>query len=119
MDEIAVDRIMESLDALAAKLGTTAEYLWAVLVKQAPVQGGMTLIGMGVSIIAAGVLYKVVMRMGVPICGKEEDAKILRMIMRLLLVVWVWLTVGPCVGGVLKAFASPEFWALEKLSEMF
>jgi hypothetical protein len=35
------EEILKRLDALAAKLGTTAEYLWGVLVKQGKVEGVM------------------------------------------------------------------------------
>ena len=33
------DKTLQALTALAAKLGTTAEYLWGVLLKQAPITG--------------------------------------------------------------------------------
>jgi uncharacterized membrane protein len=33
------DKTLQALTALATKLGTTAEYLWGVLLKQAPITG--------------------------------------------------------------------------------
>lgn len=36
---MSTDQVMELLHALANKLGTTSERLWAVLVRQAPISG--------------------------------------------------------------------------------
>lgn len=37
------DKYQQMIEALAAKLGTTAEHLWGVLVRQAPITGAVDL----------------------------------------------------------------------------
>lgn len=66
--------LLKRFDAVAAKLGTTAEYLWAVLVKQSIAQGIADAIIALLCLIAVLVLYKSVL----PYCSKrfaEEDEK--------------------------------------------
>lgn len=38
------EKVLEALQALAIKLGTTADHLWGVLIKQAPIDGTIDLI---------------------------------------------------------------------------
>lgn len=38
------DKVLEALQTLAEKLGVTAEHLWGVLLKQAPIDGTIFLV---------------------------------------------------------------------------
>lgn len=52
--------VLSRLDAVAAKLGTTTTYLWQVLVKQAVVQGGISL----ADALGLGILFYITYRVG-------------------------------------------------------
>lgn len=41
------DKTLQVVTDLASKLGTTAEYLWGVLLKQAPITGSLALLAIG------------------------------------------------------------------------
>ena len=49
------DKTLQALTALANKLGTTAEYLWGVLLKQAPITGTIDLLML--IAVTAGTVY--------------------------------------------------------------
>lgn len=56
MDESMKEELLTRLDALAEKLGTTGEYLWEVLVRQAEIQVYQDLLTSAVLFICGGVL---------------------------------------------------------------
>ena len=111
------DKTLQALTTLAAKLGTTAEYLWAVLVKQAPLSGALDL-----ALIAAwvGVCVWLVRFVRRKTAGDQpawsDEA----------FVFFAWggvgvvccltaLIGGLTIGGAVTAIVNPEYWALRQI----
>ena len=111
------ERTLQLVEALAAKLGTTAEYLWGVLLSQAPIHGVVTLLlAIGSILLAtlltvAAVVYS--KRRDEDGCRVMSEGLVMLSTMGLLL---LWLFVLSFVatqtqGGII-ALLNPEYWAL-------
>lgn len=112
------------LEQLANKMGTTSEYLWKILLRQAPIDATITLIQYMVLIIVGIVIYKVHQRLSKPIKTSEystynsydeSDAYGIMMIFGsfgyLIIVVVAFFSIGSVING----YFNPEYWALDQL----
>jgi hypothetical protein len=118
------DKTLQALTVLANKLGTTSEFLWGVLVKQAPIAGwtnlGLIVFWVGITglwcVFVAGKTAPVDKKDGYgPSAEWESDGAGLA---------WasVWVAIGSVCWGAsvlfdetVSAFLNPEFWALHQL----
>jgi len=104
-----MDKVIEQL---AAQLGTTAEYLWSVLIKQAPISGAIDL--MVIAVIAAA--WVVLFYRRAPVIKWIEDhdaappafAALIGLLICTLIVFF-------SISNVITAFANPEYWAFQKV----
>ena len=107
---------------LADRLGTTSEYLWAVLIKQAPITGAVNLICYALTVLAFVIAWKF---RGPILAGIEKlidthsDAVSFVSFMGALffsVLALVWL--GAMVFSIqdtVTAFLNPEYFALDKV----
>lgn len=113
--------LTELLDKLASKLGTTAEYLWAVLLKQAPIAASVTLFQLIVICIVGFYLYKAHKRFSKPDsydnCNQYENHDYLGPTMVCLFLVWGFLAVIAflCIDEIFYGYFNPEYWALQEI----
>ena len=106
------------LQNLADKLGTTSQYLWAVLVKQAPIYSVITL----VEYVAFALLLTALYRFRVPV-GKfikawfetEEITAFIFCVVAGLTLVTLILSCLFSVSPMLTGFLNPEYWALKEV----
>ena len=118
------DQTLQALTALATKLGTTAEYLWGVLLRQAPLSGVMTLVTVAVMVVAAVLLARFVRSK----TKKVDDGEGYRRaewedevaIVFAWGSVWCFALITLVVAlaempNAITAFVNPEFWALRQI----
>jgi len=117
-------KTLEALQALAAKLGTTAEYLWIVMVRQARVLFVVDLIMYALGGIALYALYK-----GIRACVEEDrktnekepgnDKVGLLLMMSLLIVCGFCIVLAMCfyLPDTITKAINPEYWALQQILE--
>ena len=111
------DKTLQALTALANKLGITAEYLWGVLVRQAPITGTISLVVMSGWVAGCVLLVRFVQRTTggdrTECAGDTGRA-------------WAWVgAIGVCAVVVLivgfefspavSAIVNPEYWALRQI----
>ena len=107
---------MNAIEILANKLGTTSEYLWGVLLKQAPISAITDLIQYALIIFACTFWIKKVKTFADKISdGEWEETS------------WAWIGVVSVILGIFVvcaflsfpntfyALVNPEYWALNKL----
>ena len=119
------DNTQKFLEQLSAKLGTTTEYLWGVLLKQAHVSATINLIQMTLVILFGVILYKVHRRLmkkdndndkySETGYDKYEEAAIIPMILAALTFVVLLLISFACIDDIINGYFNPEYWALDKL----
>ena len=102
---------------LADKLGTTAEHLWGLLVRQAPISASITL----ALIIATGVAAYIAIRSAITFSKKYEDDNDYEAATAICTVVAGFLgflfVITLCLEADLVAagFFNPEYWALKQV----
>ncbi len=118
----AIEEVMTRIDALATKLGVTAEYLFGVYVKQAYIEF--------ISYMSYYFLYAIFMT-GVVIFGKycikkfnSEDFNIDSSTGIPLIVAFILICVGSCIWtgisisyirDILLCYFNPEYWAFVRI----
>ena len=106
-----------ALTTLANKMGTTAEYLWKVLVKQAPLEAVKEGIGLLIMLVVGGALYLVhKMLLKKEVYDVDISYGIIMMfvafIWGLATVVFICSTITACINAL-----NPEYWALKQILE--
>lgn len=112
------EKYAQLIETIATKLGTTAEHLWGVLVRQAPISGVTNLV---LCIIVVVILWKLITFVNHKTINKNAD--------------WyydalpVWFGVGVVtvvvsigilvnIPKIIYALANPEYWALKEILSM-
>lgn len=110
------DKELQLLEKLASKLGTTTEYLWGVLLKQAQVDAIITLTQVVIVMLIGVLLYKMHKHFSNTrnkINYQDNDAH-LSIVMFLAACGWGILVLISlfCIDDIFNGFFNPEFWAL-------
>lgn len=108
------------VEQLAQKLGTTTEYLWSVLLRQAPISALTDLIYFvlvcigGVFILKA---HKNFSKENERRDSKYYDNDALAPIMIVVVVIWTVLFLAAffSIGNIVNGFFNPEYWALDEI----
>ena len=117
------DRTLQALTALAEKLGTTAEYLWGVLLKQAPISGATGLVVV-VALSAVTVWWVALVKRkttekedttGYTRAEWCEEAAFFAWATAVIAVVLSVIFVASSATCIAAAFANPEYWALKQV----
>ena len=114
-----MENVKELIEELAKSLGTTAELLWEVMLKQAPVSVG---IYMAEGIVLSS-LTLLVYKTAKHFMGKEKQSWDYREVVTALSVVFgvvvglLWIVYLLHIGTVITALVNPEYWALDQVLE--
>lgn len=107
------------IEQLAVQLGTTTEYLWSVLIAQAPISATITLLQLLVVIVcwfAAYKLHKFFVEN-----GRYDDDDTLFLISVVVRVIVVCALTAASImlfaniDNVINGFLHPEYWALQEV----
>lgn len=118
------DNATKLLELLAQKLGTTTEYLWMVLVKQAPVDATITLFQTVLIMMFGWFLYRKHKRLmvkkdynGYNETGYShyEEVAYIPMIVGAIFFVIMSTVAFFCIQDIINGYFNPEYWALNKL----
>lgn len=101
------------LQELAKKLGTTSEYLWGVLLKQAPIYAATTLLE--VSLFAFGVWFYLKNFKRFYAWFDDEVARGFGVVIASIAVALIALAAFFSLSGIVTALLNPEYFALNKL----
>lgn len=111
----------ELLQQLAEKMGTTTEYLWSVLLKQAPIDSTTTLIQIALVVLFGYVIYKLHLKFS----KKKEDGYSneydnnpqIEILMFVSVCIFGILAIASffCIQSVINGYVNPEYWALKQI----
>jgi len=120
-----MENLTALLENLAKKLGTTTEYLWGILIKQASISATTNLIYFVLLILSGVTLYKIYKRL----MKKDEDGNDIycdleeRAIIPMIIAVIIWSIIFIIyffeLEDVINGFLNPEYWALSEVSRLF
>ena len=113
--------ITNLLTTLADKLGTTSEYLWGILLSQAPITATIISIQTIFTVVSGTFLWKLHKHF-----SKETDGRysiynrgngglevLMTMFSTLILIIGIILFFG--IADMLNGYFNPEYWALNKI----
>lgn len=113
------------LEELAAKLGTTIEYLWNVLVRQATIDAIIKIIFVAIITICGIILYRYHIKFSkrdenghnTYNSGCYDSGEDLSMTMILAAIIWGIAFVIACstIPGIITGFLNPEYFALQHI----
>jgi NADH:ubiquinone oxidoreductase subunit 6 (subunit J) len=119
------EKTLIALTALANKLGTTAEYLWGVLLKQAPIYGVIEILIMAAWIIATVLWFCfVVKKTKRPNATKDDkypeaewhsEAAFCAWLSVFLLMFFSGVLVSNGISKAISGLLNPEYWALRQI----
>lgn len=109
------DKTLQALTVLANKLGTTAEYLWGVLVRQAPISATIDLLVMAVWALLIWAWFRFVLRKTAEDWARDEAAVAFAWGSVCVAVLLYVLIVGLGISQTLSALLNPEYWALKQI----
>lgn len=117
------ENIARIIEIIAQKLGTTSEYIWGVLLRQAPIDATMGALYIIISMVAAYLLWKAHVKMSLieegEIYNVYDTNDGIGMVM-VFLAVFVSLGLVFSIVNLPNVFAgffNPEYWALNKILE--
>lgn len=110
---------------LAEKLGTTSEYLWQVLVKQAPISGAANLIAIAIWIAVLVWSWKLIVRKttvppktesnAYPDADWADDNGFVAWLIWGLFALACVLVTGVNAEMIVASLLNPEYWALKQI----
>ena len=119
------DKTTALIEKLAAKLGTTAEHLWGILLHQAPISGAVDLATVVIMVLAAIILVRFVRRKTTQPARTDEDeyphadwegeGAVIAWFLTAIYLVITGSIVIESVQGIVAAFINPEYWALSRI----
>ncbi len=106
------------IQQLAEKFGTTAEHLWNVLVRQAPISAGCDILISIASVLIAYWFFRLIHIKTTDTEEKEADWKeegafVAWLLLGLFIVITSICILGS-IEGVVSGFVNPEYWALKQ-----
>lgn len=101
------------VEKLATKLGTTAEHLWAILVRQAPISSTVDVV---VSCTMSVALYFAIRRLRKTLISHTDEfetftAGIVCLLVSVILITYAIVGLDLTIAG----FFNPEYWALKQI----
>ena len=119
------EKTLHALTTLAQKLGTTAEYLWGVLLRQAPITGVVDLLIAVAWVIAVSLWFRFVMRKTNasnktesnqnPRAEWRDEAAGFAWFSAIIFAVIASLAVTFSLPSIVSALLNHEYWALRQI----
>ena len=104
------------LEQLAQKLGTTTEYLWAILIKQAPIDSAVTLFQFLIIALYGYILFRLNKWFFLKkIYERYEEFVGIPMLFGLIVFLILAICAFFSISDVFYGFLNPEYWALKKV----
>jgi hypothetical protein len=100
------EQMMKMLEVLANKLGTTAEHLWAILIKQAYITAWTDIILLIAFIVLLFILGKISFKFLV-----NFD----RILVSIIIVTVLCMLMGNFIPEIVNGFFNPEYWAFKNI----
>jgi hypothetical protein len=104
------------LEKLAKQLGTTVEYLWGILVKQAMIASCIDIFQYIILGVATYFFVKITKKYW--LIGEEKNWDnfwvIIPGLVGMALLI-IWIAAFFCIQNTISGFLNPEYWALQKI----
>lgn len=107
-------QIEQLITELSAKLGTTAEHLWGVLIKQAPIEAAVSL-GIILSVWGLTVLLSFFTWRAYDKGNGDTEMFCFLLIVSVIMGIISFFVTGASINEVFSGFLNPEYWAFKQI----
>lgn len=110
----------ELIERLAEKLGTTTEYLWSILLQQAPISASIGLLHICLSLFLAILLIVLHLRFskgenqGEGVYYNHDGVVVLMMVCTIFTIFYMIVSIAH-VNNIINGYFHPEYWALNEI----
>lgn len=115
------DNTAKLLEKLAQKLGTTSDYLWRVLLKQASISATTSLIQIILMLLFGAVLWSVHLKFtkkdknGDNVYYRFEAAGLVLLVVSIAFIILFPIILFIGMSDIINGYFNPEYWALDKI----
>jgi len=104
------------LEKLAKELGTTASYLWSVLIRQASISASIDCLQYLILAIFTYIAVKLT-KMSIERADEKDwdEVWMIAPIIGWIVIGILWIVVFFCIPQTITGFINPEYWALDKI----
>lgn len=108
------------LSQLAEKLGTTVEFLWEILLKQAHISGWISFFSVivflvGITFFSLFIRYTIKKWDYIEENALEPLYAIINVLLGIIFIIWFILIILEIIPNMITAFSNPEYWALKQV----
>lgn len=110
------DQISQLLEQLADKFGTTADHLWGVMLKQAPIQATTELVFFAVFFAGLAIAFKKLKKL--PLLDEYKCPVLeacVAWVVYACIAILFFNALVTCLPLDIAAFVNPEYWALRQI----
>lgn len=115
LEERMNEQILQRIDALAAKLGTTAQYLWGVLIRQARIEVIENIICIAVFVAFGYAMFRVCAKYAHAWEDCDNFPEAMASVFSGIAVVICMIVVAVAFCSIWTPLLNPEFWALKQV----
>jgi hypothetical protein len=114
------DKIINLLEKLSSKLGTTMEHLWNILIHQAYIEAFKNIIIISFFIILEMLIFKYVIRYNKikNFADIESDFEFIAVLLFIVILVFIIVITLNLVPETVDAIFNPEYWALNHILKL-
>ncbi len=107
------------LEKLAGQLGTTTEYLWGILIKQAPINSLISIFQYFILFIITYIGWKI-FKKAYKMADDEnwDDLWLILPVLVGLTFIILWISCFFSLTSTINGFINPEYWALNRILEI-
>ncbi|MFW5847510.1 MAG: hypothetical protein ACOCVF_01135 [bacterium] len=119
-----MEEMTKLLSQLAEKLGTTTEYLWEIMIRQAPISAFSNLLQILFVIIYGIILWKIHVWLTKPVSNedsnhsryyKHDELVIIPMLIAAVIFIVFAVASFFSFPDIINGFFNPEYWALDNI----
>ncbi|MFM2292624.1 MAG: hypothetical protein RIS29_2437 [Bacteroidota bacterium] len=121
------DKTIAMIEKLAQKIGTTSDYVFEVLVRQAPIEATVTLFQCVFIFILSIVWYVTHKKLSsiVPDCKykysyyeKYDMGAVVPMVVSGVILIFFLIAAFFCIDDIVYGYCSPEYWAIREIKNL-
>lgn len=110
------EQTIKLIEKIAQKLGTTSEYLWSILLKQAHIDATLKVFLLISAILLWILLFKIHLRFHKKEVYEEyEEIAVVPMVIATTLITLFSIISFFCIPDIFNGYFNPEYWALKRI----
>lgn len=114
------DQTTQLIEKLAQKMGTTSEYLWQLLLSQAPISATLNLVYLLIAVASVATLIRLHIKFSndenkYSYYNMDDKLGIPMTVACILVSIYTFVCLICCPEAIITGYLNPEYWALDRV----